>query len=590
MASLSWIPRDAGKAEMRILMKRVALLGAAILIVAACGGAPVQGGDSSAHAVNQTVSFQESAGTTTITVVSARVSNTSPWMGLSGEPITADGIFVIVSLTFDSPWTASQLLEVKGGDGKLYGPRYSDNPQTLRGAAKKDPNHFTEVFDLPREAANGAVLEIHIGRNYDRDPLGEPPTFGRTPPRGYAAQEVDLGLGSVVTGTTPTAVNTAVPTQAVAATKASTNASATPEPTATPKPTPTPAPLAATAIGVGANFACAIVAGAGSVVCWGGNASGQLGNGATATALRPVLVSGITDAAAIAVDGNVDIFRACVLHAAGTVSCWGDTRSGKLGNNPAPALTPVVVPGVSGGTAISVGGVHQCVLHATGAVSCWGYNSSGELGDGTTQTSMTPVAVLGINDATAITAGQNHSCALHKAGTVSCWGYNLASGNAGGATPALVPGISGVTAISAGASFTCALRSDTSVWCWGDNGSGQMGTAVSGPYSKVPVQVAGVTGVTAIGAGQHFACAVRSDARVLCWGDNYAGVLGDGTTGLFSALAVMPVDLTDIKAVSGGNYEACSLGRGGSVKCWGAGALGDGTQNASRVPVTVWGP
>ena len=173
MASLSWIPRDAGKAEMRILMKPVALLGAAILIVAACGGAPGQGGDSSAHAVNQTVSFQESAGTTTITVVSARVSNTSPWMGLSGEPITADGIFVIVSLTFDSPWTASQLLEVKGGDGKLYGPRYSDNPQTLRGAAKKDPNHFTEVFDLPREAANGAVLEIHIGRNYDRDPLGE---------------------------------------------------------------------------------------------------------------------------------------------------------------------------------------------------------------------------------------------------------------------------------------------------------------------------------------------------------------------------------------------------------------------------------
>jgi hypothetical protein len=387
-------------------------------------------------------------------------------------------------------------------------------------------------------------------------------------------------------------VNTTVPTQAVAATKAPTDATTTPEPTTTaaPKPAPTPAPLAASAIGVGANFACAIVAGSGSVVCWGGNASGQLGNGATATALRPVLVSGVTDAAAIAVDGNVDIFRVCVLHATGAVSCWGDTRSGKLGNNPPPDLTPVAVPGISDGTAISVGGVHQCVLHVTGAVSCWGYNSGGQLGDGTTQTSMTPVAVLGISDATAITAGRGHSCALHKAGTVSCWGYNLASGNAGGATPALVPGISGVTAISAGASFTCALRSDTSVWCWGENGSGQMGTAGSGPYSKVPVQVAGVTGVTAIGVGQYFACAVRSDARVFCWGDNYAGVLGDGSTGLFSALAVMPVGLTDIKAVSGGNYEACSLGRGGGVKCWGAGALGDGTQNASRVPVTVWGP
>jgi alpha-tubulin suppressor-like RCC1 family protein len=574
-------------------MKTVASLGAAIVILAACGGASGgtsgQSGDSSAHAINKTVSFQDSAGTTTITVMSARVSDTGPWLNLSGEPVKADGVFVIVGFTFDSPWTASQLLEVKGGDGKLYGPKYSDNPQTLRGAAKKDPNHFTEVFDIPREAANGAVLEIHIGQNY-RDPLGEPPTVGRTVPRGYAAQEVDLGLGSGVTGTTPTAVNATVPTQAVAATKAPTNATATPEPTttATPKPTPTPAPLVATAIGVGANFACAIVAGGGSVVCWGGNASGQLGNGATATALRPVLVSGVTDAAAVAVDSSVD--RACVLHAAGTVSCWGDTRSGKLGNNPPPALTPVAVPGISGGTAISMGGVHQCVLHATGAVSCWGYNSSGELGDGTNQTSMTPVAVLGISDATAITAGQSHSCALHKAGTVSCWGYNLASGNAGGATPALVPGITGVTSISAGGSFTCALRSDTSVWCWGTNQSGQMGSAFSGAYSKVPVQVAGVTGITAIGAGQYFVCAVRSDARVLCWGDNNAGVLGDGSTGLSSALAVMPVGLTDIKAVSGGNSEACSLGRGGSVKCWGAGALGDGTQNASRVPVTVWGP
>jgi alpha-tubulin suppressor-like RCC1 family protein len=363
-----------------------------------------------------------------------------------------------------------------------------------------------------------------------------------------------------------------------------------PSPTGTPEPTPTPAPLAATAIGVGANFACAVVAGGGSVVCWGGNTSGQLGNGTNATALRPVLVSGVTDAAAIAVDANVDTLRACVLHAAGTVSCWGDARSGDLGNNPPPALTPVAVAGISDGTALSVGGAHACVLHATGTVSCWGYNSSGELGDGTTETSMTPVAALGISDAIAIAAGQAHSCALRADGTVACWGYNLASGNAGGANPALVPGIAGATAISAGAAFTCALRPDTSVWCWGNNERGQMGTAVTGPYSKAPVQVAGVTGAKAISAGQSFVCAVRSDARVLCWGDNYDGVLGDGTNELFSAIPVMPVGLTDIKAVSGGNYEACSLGTSGGVMCWGAGALGDGTQNASRVPVTVWGP
>jgi alpha-tubulin suppressor-like RCC1 family protein len=43
-----------------------------------------------------------------------------------------------------------------------------------------------------------------------------------------------------------------------------------------------------------------------------------------------------------------------------------------------------------------------------------------------------------------------------------------------------------------------------------------------------PVRVSGITTATQVSVGKRHACALLSDGRVKCWGDNRYGQLGDG--------------------------------------------------------------
>ena len=45
-----------------------------------------------------------------------------------------------------------------------------------------------------------------------------------------------------------------------------------------------------------------------------------------------------------------------------------------------------------------------------------------------------------------------------------------------------------------------------------------------------PIAVPGLTGVTAITAGDGHVCALHDDTTVSCWGSNFLGQVGDGTT------------------------------------------------------------
>src|SRR5438445_8703904 len=88
-------------------------------------------------------------------------------------------------------------------------------------------------------------------------------------------------------------------------------------------------------------------------------------------------------------------------------------------------------------------------------------------------------------------------------GTVSAWGDNsfgeLGNGtNTASNTPMQVSGLSGVTAIAGGELHGLALKSDGTVWAWGYNACGQLGNGKK-TDSHTPVQVLGLSGVGALG-------------------------------------------------------------------------------------------
>jgi alpha-tubulin suppressor-like RCC1 family protein len=156
------------------------------------------------------------------------------------------------------------------------------------------------------------------------------------------------------------------------------------------------------AIATGAAHACALTV-EGDVKCWGYNHSGQLGGGPSRHRLTPVKVEGLPSNIR-AISAGED--HTCVLKETGSVMCWGGNHYGQLGDGTTTEHDdPVTVVGLGEGvTAISAGWGSTCALLDTGAVKCWGFNRSGQLGDGTTTDSSVPVDVAGFGGQPATSA------------------------------------------------------------------------------------------------------------------------------------------------------------------------------------------
>jgi alpha-tubulin suppressor-like RCC1 family protein len=201
-----------------------------------------------------------------------------------------------------------------------------------------------------------------------------------------------------------------------------------------------------------------------------------------------------------------------------------------------------------------------------------------------------------------ITAGSGHTCALlASTGGVQCWGNNYYGRLGDGTTtdryvPTSVVGLSsGVAAIAAGAQHTCALLASTGgVQCWGNNWYGQLGDGTT-TNQLVPTSVVGLSsGVAAIAVGVFHTCALlASTGGVQCWGNNQYGQLGDGTT----TQQLVPISVVGLSsavaAIAAGGLHTCAvLASKGGVQCWGYntfGQLGDGTTTDQHVPTNVVG-
>lgn len=309
----------------------------------------------------------------------------------------------------------------------------------------------------------------------------------------------------------------------------------------------------------------------------------------------------------------------CALLEGGHVRCWGDD----------PYVVPLLTPGMvdpsaprevslglsSGEEAVAITGSqdHVCVAvrRLPGAdpaipasrVLCWGEGSDGQLGTAARSDSRTPVTVEGLPDASivvSLSAGDGFTCAAFEGEPrIFCWGAPDAQ-PASAVTVGLhrtitLPNAPGTTRpqlpirLAVGYSNVCAVTNTGRVYCWGSNESAQLGNGtpevldVRAPMVAVRATAGEITDAVAVAIGgidvasDRFACLLRRNGQVWCWGDDSEGQSagrmvtpdGNGAERVRQAERVTPMGAVFTR-ISLGESHGCALRDSGDVWCWGA--------------------
>ena len=288
----------------------------------------------------------------------------------------------------------------------------------------------------------------------------------------------------------------------------------------------------------------------GTLWSWGSNTSGQVGSGcapATCTYISaPTQISTAANWASISAGGYFTV----AIKTDGTLWTWGGNNSGQLGDGCAGVAcvsktTPTQVGTATNWASVAAGAAHVIALKTDGTLWAWGDNYYGQLGNGTT-TGLAPNSVpTQIGTATnwkMIAAGDMHSLAIKTDGTLWAWGNN-SNGQLGiscaGCTSVAVPTQVGVDTnwkdMDGGNNLTLVLKTDGTIWA-----SGLIATS-TGAASNIPIQVGsssawssisvgGGGGYSGIGGGHFLALEAMSPSghHLMGWGTNNSGELGFG--------------------------------------------------------------
>ncbi len=351
-------------------------------------------------------------------------------------------------------------------------------------------------------------------------------------------------------------------------------------------------------VGTGQNHACAVVGR--RIQCWGSNIQGQLGNGTLDDSLTGVWVSGISGTITALTSGES---HNCAL-VDGAVYCWGASLAmfpNNGGTTPTPIAIPGWGSGV---TALAAGQFATCAIIDGGVQCMGDsrLNALGRISTAAAP-DWVDVLPAGSN-VSRIDGARSTFCVSTRDNAVFCWGSNLFGNLARGFTSASEASIrpmdplgglpqtsiAGLTASNAG---TC-VQNFVGTYCVGDTSSGYLGTLSSGTYITTMALSNGLAGYGQLMGGYYHHC--RLDGGVLsCVGPRHY-MFADGVTSPgagITTLAPLTSLGTDVTSAAFSKYNsfACAVKANEQIVCWGsanyAGQLGHGDLLPSAVPVTV---
>ena len=276
---------------------------------------------------------------------------------------------------------------------------------------------------------------------------------------------------------------------------------------------------------------------------------------------RRITITGLMDGRFMALAGGTGY--TCGITTTGRIYCWGSSSEGRLG--PAADAGPGALPLPSPETfvALEAGEAHTCALNGAGAAFCWGLDALGQLGrlggaEGEVQ------AVAGGHAFTELTLGWQFTCGVTAAQAAWCWGANQlgqlgrgTTGTGANAAPALVAGSHAFTEVRAGSEHACGLTTAGEAWCWGGNYGGQLGLGTTDNVAHAtPVHSAPGLTFSALAAGGSRTCGITSGGPVSCWGN-------------FNGSPAEVANVSGIVRITGGTLGFCGLDAAGMMSCWG---------------------
>jgi alpha-tubulin suppressor-like RCC1 family protein len=331
----------------------------------------------------------------------------------------------------------------------------------------------------------------------------------------------------------------------------------------------------------------------GSLWAWGNNTNGQLGDGTLASHTTPTLVPGTQRWRLAATGFN----HSAAIGTNGTLWTWGGNDFGQLGDgSTTDRRTPAQLGTDNTWVAVSCGGFCTLALKADGTLWAWGYNNDGQLGDGSTTDRWLPTRIGTATSWLAIDAGFTGSMGIQADGTLWSWGRNREGQVGDGTTtqrnsPVRVGADRAWRQARSGGAQSAAIAADGTLWVWGSNDLGQLGQGYADlGLHATPVQVGSARSWTSVCAANHL-LALQANGTVWAWGYNAYGQVGNGSTGtVVSPTRVSGVAGLPTRSLSAGYDHAAAITPGGRLVAWGRndyGQLGDGSTTQRLRPATA---